>query len=105
VKNRFPKFAASKRNVHRYSWEGAHLMFPPQRCVRLLRIIFYGYSLNSFRKRQGWARFTYSRVFAIKTPQLMTAIMVLMTASVVHVTNLTPGSGSTLVGRMVKTPS
>lgn len=26
-------------------------MFPPERCVRLLRIIFYGYSLNSFRKR------------------------------------------------------
>ena len=24
------------------SSEGAHLMFPPERCVRLLRIVFYG---------------------------------------------------------------
>ena len=30
---------------------GAHQLFPPERCVRLLRIVFYGYSLNSFRQR------------------------------------------------------
>jgi len=33
------------------SSEGAHQLFPPERCVRLLRIVFYGYFLNSFRKR------------------------------------------------------
>ena len=30
---------------------GAHLMFPPERCVRLLRIVFYGFAIDSFRKR------------------------------------------------------
>ena len=33
------------------SSEGVHALFPPERCVRMLRILFYGYSLNSFRQR------------------------------------------------------
>ncbi len=30
---------------------GAHSLFPPEKCLKMLRIIFYGYSLNSFRQR------------------------------------------------------
>ena len=33
------------------SSEGVHALFPPEKCVRVLRILFYGYALNSFRQR------------------------------------------------------
>ena len=33
------------------SSEGVHALFPPEKCVRVLRILFYGHALNSFRQR------------------------------------------------------
>ena len=30
---------------------GVHSLFPPERCVRMLRIVYMGYAMDSFRKR------------------------------------------------------